>query len=311
MPSSDVLDAFDLSRPFTVPQARAAGMTRAAVRHLLDSGMVRPVLRDVYVDASVRETIELRAAALAVVAPAHTVVCDQTAAWLHGVDLQREVDPFWLPPLETYRAGGHDGLRRDDCVRGKRGLDPLDVMEIGAVAVTTPLRTALDLGRLRRRHEAFAAMNALARAAGFGLPELAAELPRFRGMRGVVQLRYLAARVDPRLESPAESRVLIQLIEANLPLPEPQFVIVNAFGVEMFRLDFAYDELMVALEYDGVAFHTGDERERHDQERRARLEAMGWTFVVLTAADVYGAKPRAADLVRSALEAAERRRTPG
>lgn len=44
----------------------------------------------------------------------------------------------------------------------------------------------------------------------------------------------------------------------------------------MARLDLAWPDAKVALEYDGRRFH-GPRRIEHDEGRQARLESLGWS----------------------------------
>ena len=69
-------------------------------------------------------------------------------------------------------------------------------MEVLGLRVTTPLRTACDLGRLLSRDRAFAALDTMLRLGAFDAEELWAETERFRGMRGVRQLRAFAPLAD-------------------------------------------------------------------------------------------------------------------
>ncbi len=74
-------------RPFTAAMAREAGITRNCLPHkLVASGEVRKVLSDVYVATCVKDSLDLRASAAALVMPDHAVVVDRSAAWLHDVD---------------------------------------------------------------------------------------------------------------------------------------------------------------------------------------------------------------------------------
>ena len=57
------------------------------------------------------------------------------------------------------RDGYADVLARS----GERTLGPDDLMRVGGIWVTTPLRTALDLGRLLRRDQALAGLDAMLR----------------------------------------------------------------------------------------------------------------------------------------------------
>ena len=55
-------------------------------------------------------------------------------------------------------------------------------------------------------------------------------------------------------------------------------------GNVLYRLDFAWEELRVALEYDGFAAHVG--RGLRDAAREEELRKLGWTVIRATAADL-------------------------
>jgi very-short-patch-repair endonuclease len=92
------------------------------------------------------------------------------------------------------------------------------------------------------------------------------------------------------------------LLDAGLPVPQVQWEIRNALGVVIYRLDLAYTELLLAIDYDGRAFHTSQEDRKRDERRRVHLRRLGWTSVILTAEDVYGSRHAAADKVGAARE---------
>jgi very-short-patch-repair endonuclease len=52
------------------------------------------------------------------------------------------------------------------------------------------------------------------------------------------------------------------------------------------RVDFAWPERRVAVEYDG-AWHAEPGRFARDRQRLNRLQAAGWRVVFVTAADLY------------------------
>jgi hypothetical protein len=208
------------------------------------------------------------------------VVCDRTAAWIWEVDVHefRELDV--LPPMESCVLRGHDPTDRLE-VRGKtRDLQPTDWVEVGGVPVTTPLRTALDLGCMLPRRRAIAAMDALMRVHAFTQADMTGILPRYFRRRGVVQLRELVPLVDPRAESPRESWTRLEILDHGLPMPELQFWIVID-GVPTYRLDLAYPHARIAIEYDGEEFHSSAEARERDRARRAWLRDHGWTVIVI------------------------------
>ncbi|MBA3309366.1 MAG: type IV toxin-antitoxin system AbiEi family antitoxin domain-containing protein [Nocardioidaceae bacterium] len=287
-----------LGRPFTHLEAVDAGITPRVLRRMVREGEVRRVLRGVYVDSATGDNLSLRSEALAKVLPRDAVVCDRTAAWLHGADILGPDGRLTVPPIEVFRTNGGSRIRRAGCAGGTRSLDlDRDITEVNGILTTNPLRTALDLGRLLKRGEAIGAMDAMMRAGGFTREDLARELPRFKGARWVRQLRRLVPLVDGRSESPAESLTRLRLIDAGLPAPELQWKVCNAAGIVIYRLDLAYPGIMLAIEYDGEEFHTSAEQQARDEQRRARLRRMGWTVVVLRRRHVYGANATAAHLV--------------
>jgi very-short-patch-repair endonuclease len=74
------------------------------------------------------------------------------------------------------------------------------------------------------------------------------------------------------------------LIESGFPLPEVNFPLLTPDGRELYRLDLAWPQLRIALEYDGHAVHAG--HEEHDEARDADLRARGWIVVHARAADL-------------------------
>lgn len=275
--------------PFRRDHVLAQGVTRREFYALVRDGIIRPVVREAFVRADVEDTVTLRAAAVALVVADGHVAVDRTAATIHGVETLTFVELEELPPIETCVLRGHCPTQRRD-VRGRtRDLRDEDLMRIDGLLLTTPRRTALDLGCNLRRREAMAALNEFARLHGIAAEDLRAMLPRFRRRRGVVQLRELLELVDARIESPRESWTWLEIHDARLPMPEPQ-VWIEVDGVPTYRLDFAYRRRRICIEYDGVDFHTTtDEQRRHDAERRAWLRANGWTVIVIRVGDFTGA----------------------
>jgi hypothetical protein len=268
-------------RPFTYRAARAAGWSRRRLVDGVRNGVLRRVLLGVYVAAEVPDTFETRAAALSLVVSPHSVVCDRTAAWLHGIDVFGFGDLEILPPIETCMLRGHTRTRRDGVDGRTRDLLQRDLMRVHGIVVTTPLRTALDLGCGLGRHRAIGALDRFMQLHGLTHEQMQRELPRYFRRRGVIQLRELVPLADPRAESMRESWVRIDIHDAGLPAPELQ-VWIDVDGVPTYRLDLAYPKQRVAVEYDGEDFHrrTPAQRER-DRERRTWLREHGWNVIVI------------------------------
>lgn len=266
--------------PFTIATARKAGLPARRLRRALELGLVTRALYGVYLRADIELTLEVRLAAAVLVISPHAIVCDRTAAWIWGVDVHdfRALDQ--VPPVETFVLRGHDPTDRREVRGGTRDLLPCDWAEVGGVRVTTPLRTALDLGCRLPRRQALAAMDALMRAHPFTRADMMRLLARYRRRRGVVQLRQLVPYVDPRAESPRESWTRLEILDHGLPAPELQFwVMVD--GIPVYRLDLAYPHARIAIEYDGVEFHSSPGDRERDRARRQWLLNHGWTVIVV------------------------------
>ena len=281
-----------LDEPFTSAQARDLGVGRRSLTALLRAGLVRRVLHEVYAAAQAPDDTLMRARALALVVPDAAVVTDRTAAWLHGVDILPRSALIVAPPLNMAHTE-ESRVRRPGVDGRRRGLILSDITEVHGVRVTTGLRTALDLGRLLWRFDALAAIDGFLR---IGVPHelLAAEVGRFRGYRGVRQLRVLVPLGDGRAESAGESALRLHWYDAGLPRPELQYWIYSDSGVAIYRLDIAEPEARYAAEYDGEEFHTEDDAKQHDEERRDWIsENRSWTIDPFTKDDVYkpGADP--------------------
>jgi hypothetical protein len=192
-----------------------------------------------------------------------------------------------LLPISVFRPSGHGRLRNDLAESGERNLSHEDVIEVEGLAVTTPLRTAWDLGRVRNRDRAISGLDAMLRLGTFDREELLAGVERFRRMRWVTTLRALAPLADARAESPGESVLRLRWLDTGLPAPELQ-VEVWRDGVLIARLDLAHEELRFAAEYDGAEWHSSPAQREHDRARREAVSRERWTVRAFTSANVFG-----------------------
>lgn len=299
-----------IDRPFTVREAHQAGVDGNGLARLVRQGVLRRVFRGVYVDAALPDSIHERARALALVVPEAAVITDATAAWLYGVDVFPTSSYFGpMPRLHVFRLPDHTRVRRGGVQGGRRTLQKADLLSIGDVVVTTPLRTACDLGRILRREQALAAMDALLHLGDFTQTDLCAQVERFHGRRGVVQLRELAPLADGRAESVRESALRLLWIDAGLPKPDLQIPVAYAIGREPFRLDLGDTKVKYAAEFDGHDWHSTPEREARDAWRRDLIRKDGWTIDVFHDADLHGwdGMARLRDGHRRATERTQRR----
>ncbi|WP_136610577.1 hypothetical protein [Sinomonas albida] len=177
----------------------------AELQAMANDGVLRLLVGDSYAPAAVPLTAELRATALAAAYEprlrARTVVGRQSAAWIYGCAPAPAV-PVLLVPAP----------RRISSARKARGilvhevwLGEYDVVELGPLFVTSPLRTAVDLAMHGDTPIASVALRRLLSRRGLGLtPSLVARaldaLPRQpRKQRG----RDVIARLLRETRSPS------------------------------------------------------------------------------------------------------------
>ena len=305
--SLDPLPALPLDAPFTAAMAAKVGVNRNQLAAMAREGMLRRVFRGVYVDASTEDSLVTRARALQLVVPPTAVVTEELSAWVRGVDLLARGTHVIPPPLTISQPLDHTRVRQRGTDGTRRMLEARDVHVLNGIRRTTSLRTAIDLARKRSRPRALAALDALLRTDDFTYDELLDEAARFRGFRGVVQLRAMTPLVDARAESPAESVMRLIWIQADLPKITPQISVCNALGVEIYRLDMGLPEIKYAAEYDGVEWHSAPQQRAHDLRRRERLRQEGWVIDVLGKAEVFDEPRRARSIFRDGIRRATAR----
>lgn len=280
--------ALPLDHPFTYAQARAAGVTRWRLDQLTRAGALWRPVRRVYVASAVRDSIDLRIACTKLVVPEDCVVVDRHAGWLHGAEMVLAPgEHLDVQPLTVFRPAGHDRLRNGLVDSGERGFRPGDLTEVGGLRVTTPLRTAWDLGRVSRTDRAISALDAMLRLGVFDLDELVHGIERFRGYRWVTTLRAVGPLADGRAESPPESVLRLRCIECLLAEMVPQVEVWRG-GLLLARLDLGDPDLMAAVEYDGAEWHTSPDQQRHDRQRRREVRQEGWLVEAFTGQNLFG-----------------------
>lgn len=157
--------------------------------------------------------------------------------------------------------------------------------ELQGLSVANPVRTAFDLGRFQRRHNAVAQLDALMRVRPYALEDVMVLAKRYRGRHGVARLKAVLPLVDGGAMSPRETFWRLLVIDAGFPRPTTQIPVLDEFGQPVRVLDFGWEDFKVALEYDGDQ-HQSD-REQYLKDRRVlpELERLGWTVIGIVKED--------------------------
>jgi len=248
-------------------------------RRQLRERSYRRLVQGVYADPSLQLDHRLRCRGVALLLPrAAAIGGNSDTAW-YGSPFARAHDPVTVirPPEMLWKGPSGTRVHRTE-------LDLADVVVQDDVPITTPLRTAWDVATLESLGTAVAALDAMVRSGGISLGDLSNMAASGGGRWGVVKVRRAVQLVDPRAESPPESLVRVALAMAGLA-PVPQFE-VRQNGALIARVDFAWPDARLAVEYDG-AYHFEDGQIVRDDARLARLAAVGWRVIRLSAADLH------------------------
>lgn len=247
----------------------------------LKSGLYRRLLRDVYVDPGIPLDHELIARGAALVMPEDAVLGGRSAAAWFGAPFASPVDPVLVivPPRSAWR-----GPRGVSVHRSALAAEDVVTGDDGAVRLTSPLRTAWDVAALETVPTAVAMLDGMVRAGQVDLDACRRLHAGARGRWRTSRVGKVLPLVDPRSESPPESRVRVACVRAGLPVPVPQFVVL-AHGEFLGRVDLAWPEARLIVEYEG-SHHFDELQIRRDDRRYERLVAAGWRVIRLSAVDL-------------------------
>lgn len=278
MPVAPAVPPALAGRVFRGSEAVDRGLLTAAQ---LRSAAWRRLRQDVYVDATVPLTHRVRVAGARLVMPAGAVFADRTAAALWGVpDLVGVDDPVdvVLPPGQRWSPSS-DIRARTAPVAGDR-------VTLGGVPVTDRLRTAVDLARRPGAlPDRVVLLDRLVGARLVTLAELRTAVHGLPRCRGSASAREAVDLADGRAESPQETRTRLHLLAGGVPPPVAQYRVVWD-GRFVARVDFAWPDRRVALEYDGL-WHAEPGQFAKDRARLNALQAAGWRVVFVTATDLH------------------------
>jgi len=256
--------------------ARTALRQRLLTPTELRSGAWRPLFRGVYADASL--TVNHRHRCIAVcryLLPAGGAVAGRSAAVLYGAGAVTADEPVEVVVPRHLRFARSGGL-----LVHSADLSDGDARDVGGVRVTTPARTCWDLAQWLDLVEAVAVIDVLIRRRLVTVADLEVYAARRRGSRGWRRLLRAATLADAGAESPQESRLRVRLVLAGLPAPVTQYVIERG-GRFLARVDLAWPEFKVAVEYDGL-WHADPNQIHRDRRRLNGLVGADWIVLHVT-----------------------------
>lgn len=280
-----------------VPFRRSAALRDGSVsRYRLDHEYVR-VYPDVYLHREISIDPVLRAQAVWCWAGAG-VLAGWSAAAMWGVK--------WI---DSSASGGINLQGHQHSPAGltvyRDVLSPNDIELWRSYPVTTPVRTAFDLGRRLPLDDAVEAVDSIYHATTLSATDLAVYADKHSGSRGIAQLRKVIQLSDAGAESPWETKTRLAIVRAGFPRPESQLVVTDSAGRFIGRADLGWRPLGVLVEYEGDHHFEPWQRSR-DIERWNALEAAGWRVIRVKSRQLTHGCDTLMQQLRSVLEQAER-----
>lgn len=220
------------------------------------------------------------------------VLSHLSAAVIHGA-------PTWdlcLDEVHLTRLDRKAGRRQTGIVQHRGKLPESDVVVIDGHRVTTPTRTALDLTTVLDLEHSVPILDHFLHAGRTSPDSLNKGAKAMRMWANTLGTELAVLFADGRRESVGESRTALMFRGSLIPQPEPQYEITDDAGHVFARVDFAWPELGVFLEFDGKVKYQkflkdGEDvvdvvlREKKREERICRLT--GWRCIRITWADLH------------------------
>ncbi len=268
------------SEPIVGSEALASG---ALSQHQLRA-QYRALFPNVYLPKQPKPLLDQRIVAAWLWSHREATVAGTAAAALHRADW---IDDAICIELIYRNPRSPRGVRtrRDVLLDGESTT-------VAKIMLTTPERTAFDIGRRQPRRIAVAQLDSLARATGYKPDDVLCLVDRHRGARGLRRLETALTLVDPGAQSPRESYLRLLLVDAGLPRPRTQIPVLGVDGYPFAYLDMGWPGYMVAVEYDGDHHRLDRFQYVKDIRRLEELERMGWLIIRVVAED------RPTDIVR-------------
>jgi very-short-patch-repair endonuclease len=227
-----------------------------------------------------------------------TIASHRSAAALWELpSARRDVVELTCP---RWRRARHDDL----IVHETTILAAEDHTVVDGIPCTSAERTLFDLARRTSPVMLDANIDAALRRDLVTLDHLVAVVERLatKGRPGAARFRAVIAERRGAGAAPAESvpeRLLAAaLLRHGLPAPTLQYEVRAPSGEFVARVDLAYPEWRILIEYDSFEHHVGKLALVRDGVRRNALQELGFTVLTATAFDVRDSARRLAASIR-------------
>ncbi|WP_146070204.1 hypothetical protein [Arthrobacter sp. GMC3] len=279
---------WQLSQPFTLTQARNAGLGRSRTR----AADLWTPSREIRLPSAVPFSLLENCRAHIRVTPA-SVVSHSTAATIHGLYLPRRFENE--QDLHLSSGMGTCRPQRKHVIGHELLLGRGDVVITDGVPVTSVQRTLLDMAPLLSVEELVVVADQIvcahhysftpAKIAMVELNTLNDFIAQHAGMRGMRKLRAAMELVRVCSDSPPETRLRLLLGRSSLPNFDCNIELVNSDGKGMVAPDLVCRKYRTCAEYDGL-HHFSAAQQSKDHDRDFITGSLGWHQVLLNNNDM-------------------------
>lgn len=157
---------------------------------------------------------------------------------------------------------------------------------LAELLVTTAPRTFLDHAATESLEDLIALGDAILHRRLATRAELSATVAAATGRRGIRTARAAIPLLDGRAQSVQESLLRVRIHFSDLLDAEPQLEVCDGYGNPIGHVDLGYEELKIAIEYDGRHHAEREEQFDYDVGRYTELESWGWHVMRATRDDL-------------------------
>lgn len=233
------------------------------------------VIHGVHISSRVQQRYAHRIEAARRRAGPDNLLVGATAAWAHGAHLAAARDFVHLT--------GRHPRRTLDVVVHRLLVEEAEVASTPWGPATNPARTMVDVARgMGADHlsvdSRVAWVDAVAHRSRTPVQDARDLLRSWPTRKGAPDARLVLALARDGAESVKETELRLVVGRHGLPEPVLQHEVFGPGGEFVARLDLAWPERRVALEYDG-AHHRERGQHSRDLARHNALRALGWTVL--------------------------------
>ena len=236
----------------------------------------------------------------------HRLLCRAVLARAHESTVLSHVSsvvergiPVWGFPFDVvHTTREHEeraGRRQADWVPHRGVLDVTEIEVVNGVRVTSAARSAFEVMTIAGVEAGLVVVNRMLHAGALTMATFAEQVERHAQWPGSLTAHVVECLADGRLESVGEDRFSYLAYRHALPKPVPQLEIHDEHGRLVARLDFAWPDHKVYLEFDGRSKYQKFRRKNESLEdflmrEKKREEQVGlltgWTCIRISWADL-------------------------